>query len=289
MPKSYRLAVSLITLILILIAILNCALYRTANATPLMPELRGNQFVLRAKFTTTYEKSIAERKHNIKLASKSLNKTFIESGVEFSFNQTVGARTEKRGYKTAKIISNGKFIDGVGGGVCQVSTTLYNAVLLADLKITEYHPHSLEVPYCAPSFDAMVNSGGADLRFYNDTGMPVYILTSATDSALTISIYGKKMDYKIERKSIIKNYLDYLEPETLIDENGEYPKLYEGETQILNYGKRGLKSEGYLVYKDRAKTIEIKKVRSDKYSSVKGVVVIGTKKRPEMSDIIQEN
>jgi vancomycin resistance protein YoaR len=68
----------------------------------------------------------------------------VDVGGEFSFNLTVGKRTEKRGYKTAKIIVNGEFVDGVGGGVCQVSSTLYNAVLLAGLNVIEYHPHSLQ-------------------------------------------------------------------------------------------------------------------------------------------------
>lgn len=272
---------NLILLLTLSFIILVFGIYITpANAlSPYRPR-NYQPFVLRASFSTNYSKSTKERKHNIELALNSIHKTFIEQGAEFSFNKTVGARTVSRGYKSAKIIANGKFIDGIGGGVCQVSTTLYNAVLLAGLKVTEYHPHSLAVSYCAPSFDAMVNSGGADLRFVNNSGMPVYILTKFNGEDITISIYGEKMQYKIERKGVVKEYLDLLEPEILIDDAGEYPELYEGERLTVSYGKRGIKSEGYLIYKDKSKTVSVQKIRNDKYSSIKGVVVIGTQKRP---------
>ena len=113
---------------------------------------------------------------------------------EFSFNYTIGERTERRGYKKAKIIVGGEFVDGVGGGVCQVSTTLYNAVLLAGLKVVECHPHSLPVSYVEPSFDAMVNSGWADLKFINDTHNPVIIRARADGAKLTIQIFGEPMN-----------------------------------------------------------------------------------------------
>ena len=90
--------------------------------------LSPKQICLRSKFYTSFSTSSLERIHNIKLASKSLDKVVIESNAEFSFNKTVGARTVERGYKNSKIIVGGAFIDGVGGGVCQFSTTLYNAL-----------------------------------------------------------------------------------------------------------------------------------------------------------------
>jgi vancomycin resistance protein YoaR len=156
-------------------------------------DLKPKFLTERAVFSTSYETSSSERKHNIALASKSLNNTIVDVGAEFSFNMTVGARTEKRGYKTAKIISGGEFVDGVGGGVCQVSTTLYNAVVRAGLMVTEYHPHSLQVSYVLPSTDAMVNSGSADLRFVNNTNNPIIIKTTATNTTITIKIVGEPL------------------------------------------------------------------------------------------------
>ncbi|MBR1984094.1 MAG: VanW family protein [Clostridia bacterium] len=164
----------------------------TVSAMPFY-DLQPKELTLRASFYTSYPASTEERKNNIKVASKSLDNVFVDSNSEFSFNDTVGPRTVNRGYKTAKIIFGGQFVDGVGGGVCQVSTTLYNAVLLAGLLISEYHPHSLAVSYVAPSFDAMVNSGSADLKFINNTHNPIIIKSHADDASIKIEIYGEPM------------------------------------------------------------------------------------------------
>lgn len=244
-------------------------------------DLQPQDLTVRSKFYTSYSSSTAERKSNIALASKSLNNVFVDVGTEFSFNRTVGARTENRGYKTAKIIVGGKFVDGVGGGVCQVSTTLYNAVLLAGLEITEYHPHSLPVSYIAPSFDAMVNSGNADLRFVNNTHNPIVIKANTTDSVLTIEIIGEPMTESISRQSIITDYIPAPEEEIIVDTAGEYPDLYQGERKVLTFGKQGYKSEGFLIKSVNGKPVSVQKIRSDKYSAMRGVVIEGTAIPPE--------
>lgn len=244
-------------------------------------QLKPQELTLRSEFYTSYPQSSDERKSNIKLATKTINGYFLDVGAEFSFNRVVGARTTARGYKNAKIIVGGKFVDGVGGGVCQVSTTLYNAVILAGLKVEEYHPHSLPVSYVAPSFDAMVNSGSADLRFTNDTYNPIIIYATATDSTVKISIFGQPMKEKYYRVSKINEYLEPPESEVLIDQKGEYPDLYDGEKKVLAYGKQGLKSEGCLIKKIGGKTIKVIKLRSDTYNAVRGTIVVGTTPRPE--------
>ena len=165
---------------------------RTTYAMPFYG-LNPCEIVKRSSFSTNYSSSTLERKHNIYLASKSIDKTMVDVGGEFSFNLVVGGRTEKRGYQKSKIIINGEFADGVGGGVCQVSTTLYNAVILAGLEIVEYHPHSLPVSYVAPSFDAMVNSSYADLKFRNNTQNPIIIRAWADGDRLKIDILGQKL------------------------------------------------------------------------------------------------
>ncbi len=249
-----------------------------AQAMPFY-DLKPQNLVLRAEFSTDYRKSNEERKHNIALAAKTLNDVFVDVGGEFSFNAAVGARTEKRGYKTAKIIVKGEFTEGVGGGVCQVSTTLYNAALLAGLKITEAHAHSLPVSYVKPSFDAMVNSGSADLRFINVTHNPMIIKTSADGKTLTVKIYGEPMAEKYLRKSVIKGEI---EPEYTVvtDKNGEYPDLYLGERRIVKYGIKGVISEGYLIKTVNGKTVSTTRIRRDKYLSVGGVIAEGTAIRP---------
>ena len=246
-------------------------------------DLKPQEQVLRAEFSTDYSKSSAERKHNIALAAKSLNNTFIDVGGEFSFNGTVGARTEKRGYKPAKIIVKGEFVEGVGGGVCQVSTTLYNAAVRGGLNITEVHGHSLAVSYVKPSCDAMVNSDSADLRFINRTHNPVVVKTSANGKTLTVKIYGEPMTETYELKSVIKREIL---PEYTVcqDDAGEYPDLFSGERKIINNGKKGYESEGYLVTKANGKTLSSVRVRRDTYLSVNGLIVEGTMPKPSADE-----
>ena len=242
-------------------------------------DLQPEALTLRASFYTSYSSSTKERKHNIALASKSLNNVFVDVGGEFSFNKTVGERTEKRGYKKAKIISGGEFVDGVGGGVCQVSSTLYNAVLLSGLEIVEFHPHSLPVGYVAPSFDAMVNSGWADLKFRNNTHNPIIIKTFATEDRLLIEIHGQKMNETYQRESVVTSTILPLEEQIVFDELGAYPDLYEGETRQVRYAKNGYTSEGYIVKIANGKK-QRKKIRTDKYGAIRGLVVQGTAKKP---------
>lgn len=231
-------------------------------------------FCERAKFFTTYYSSSEERISNIKLASQKINGVFLDVNEEFSFNNIVGERTENNGYKNSKIILGGKFTDGVGGGVCQVSTTLYNAVLLAGLKVTESHPHSLAVSYVAPSFDAMVSFGYADLKFVNDTGYPVLIKAFANDYMLTISIFGQKMSERYARQSTITGELPAPPEETIFDEENLYPELEVGERKVICYSKKGLTSEGALIKLINGKPVSVKTIRKDVYRGAKGLIVM---------------
>ena len=251
-------------------------------------DLKPSEITLRASFYTTYSASTKERKHNIALACKSLNNTLVESFGEFSFNRCVGERTEKRGYQKAKIIAQGEFVDGIGGGVCQVSTTLYNALILAGLEIIECHPHSLPVSYVEPSFDAMVNSGYADLKFINNTHNPIIIKAFANGDKLLIEIWGQKMKEKYIRKSVVTKTLPALEEQVIFDTDGNYPDIFQGEYRWVRYGKEGLLSEGYVV-KVLGKKTEKKKIRSDRYSPTRGLIVYGTAEKPKEEQKEKEN
>lgn len=246
--------------------------------------LRPQKIVKRAEFYTSFSASSAERKNNIAVAAKALDKTFIDVGGEFSFNKRVGARTEARGYKKAKIIVSGKFVEGVGGGVCQVSTTLYNAALLSGLTITEYHPHSLPVSYIAPSFDAMVNSGSADLKFVNNTDNPIIIFAETIDSQIKISVFGEPLEAKFVRKSVVTEKIAAPAEEIVHDEKGEFPDLFFGERKVLSYSKEGYKSEGYLIKLINGSPVSSVKIRTDVYASSRGKVVEGTRPREYEED-----
>lgn len=212
-------------------------------------------------FTTYFDGNNTDRSGNIRLAAEKINGTAVESGGVFSFNGIVGARTEENGFKPAKIIEDGKFVLGYGGGVCQVSTTLYNAALLSGLDIVEYHPHSLQVAYVAPSRDAMVSGSYFDLKFRNNRLTPVYVRVNCGLSSITCTIYGESDGYKYSLKSTVTNTVP--RPRTVIVEGDE--------DKILTYGRDGTESEGYLV-KSGAGGETCTLIRKDKYRAVADVV-----------------
>ena len=229
-----------------------------------------------ASFATLFDSSNRPRSFNIALACGKINGISILPGETFSFNDTVGPRTAENGFKTAKIISGGKFVEGVGGGVCQVSTTLYNAALLAGMRVTESHPHSLQVSYVKPGADAMVNYYFADLRFVNDTKNPVYLETSANGSSLTVRFYGEPMREKYVFESDI---VGRTEPKEVVEKDtaGEYPDLKKGERKIVRAGRAGLTCESRLLrYSESGKFLGKCKLRRDKYQPIDTIIVEGT-------------
>lgn len=229
---------------------------------------------LRARFSTEYASSQEGRKHNVALAARTISGVRLENGQTFSFNAVVGARTEKNGYRSAKIIQDGKFVDGVGGGVCQVSTTLYNAALLAGLTVTEQHPHSLAVGYVEPSFDAMVNSGSSDLKFINETGGPVFLRMTADGTMLTAEVYGLRNTATYERKSVT---VQSINPPPRVEVEDETGDVLEGQVKVLQYAKSGLVSEGYLLITEKGRTRQVR-LRKDQYAPSGEIVAIGKKK-----------
>ena len=145
-----------------------------------------------ASYQTKY--SPGNRGHNIALAAGKLNGSLVKPNGIFSFNDTVGLRTATAGYKVAGVILDGQMADGIGGGVCQVSSTLYNAVLLAGLTPTARTSHALPSAYCPPGLDATVADGQIDLQFRNQLAHSVYLLTSADGHTLTVYILGTRAE-----------------------------------------------------------------------------------------------
>lgn len=140
-------------------------------------------------FTTYFNASDKSRTKNLKLAAEAINNFQVGSGKTFSFNQTVGPRSPERGYEKATIFVNKEMVEGYGGGICQVSTTLYNAVQSAGLLVLERHPHSLPVPYVPLGKDATVNYGTTDFKFKNDKAREITIQATVEKDKLTVEIY----------------------------------------------------------------------------------------------------
>lgn len=223
-----------------------------------------------ARFSTEYATSSAARKNNVATAVRAIGGRKLLPGEEFSFNRAVGARKRENGYLPAKIIENGRFADGIGGGVCQVSSTLYNAALLSGLTVTERHGHSLSVSYVEPSFDAMVSDAGADLKFRNDGETAVYFGAFADGERIVFSFYGKKGTCEYRRKSYVLSYIDPPEEETIVC--GELPR---GESREVVKARTGIVSEGFLETYENGKLICRKALGKDRYAPLRGIRLIG--------------
>ncbi|MDR2648267.1 MAG: VanW family protein [Clostridiales bacterium] len=141
---------------------------------------------------TTYTTNVPNRNTNISLACQFLSGTMLKPGSTFSFNRELGYTSESRGFKEAGILVNGMPDTGLGGGICQVSSTIYNAVLEAGLKVVERHAHSAAVGYVPKGRDATVSYGGPDFKFQNNTPNDLYLILEYNDRTLTVSLYGKK-------------------------------------------------------------------------------------------------
>jgi len=231
---------------------------------------------LTAKHSTNFSNSSENRAHNIKLALKKINGTRLEAGEEFSFNQVVGKRTKDRGFKEGNIIVSGKYEKGIGGGVCQVSTTLYNAALLGGMDITLVKNHSLECGYELPSFDAMVSSA-QDLKFKNNGKTPVFIKAFSENGRAVVEFYGEKMPHILSRKYEIVHRKEAPPINKIVDTGYKYHNedAISGEQKVVYYPRGELKTIGYLVYSNLdGSFIKQRKIRQDVYKASEGLLAI---------------
>ena len=214
-----------------------------------------------SSYTTYFNAEDKGRSKNIAIAASLIDGTAIQAYGDFSFNQTVGRRTADAGFRQAKIIVNGEYVLGVGGGVCQVSTTLYNAALKSGVAVTEYHPHSLRVSYVAPSRDAMV-SNDCDLRLYNPYSHPIYITAQVFEEGLRVTFYGENEG---DRYEVISKILEEIPPPAPIVKTEEK----EG---ILRSPKNGVRSEMYLERYRGGVLVTRKRMRVDEYRPIQGII-----------------
>lgn len=192
---------------------------------------------------TTNTPNNRNRGINIRLAATAIDGTVLFPGEEFSFNQIVGPRTPQKGYTIAHIYSEGEVRDGYGGGICQVSTTLYDAALLANLTVTERHNHMFTVGYVPLGMDAAVSYGYADLRFRNTTNYPVMIDAQVSDSnVLTFSIVGTNL-YPEVKVRLVSRVISVTKSSTqYIDD----PQLAEGLEVVMEDGMDGAVVDTYI-------------------------------------------
>ena len=175
------------------------------------------------------------------------------------------------------MILDGQYTDGLGGGVCQVSTTLYNALLLSGF-IPKAVQHTLVSSYVMAGFDAMVSYGTADLTFVNDTPYPVYIKGETHNKVVTFTIYGQPNSYEIVREN--DEVRERFATKYIVDKVS-YPELiYDDQTRVVRNGSDGVKTKSYLCYYKDGVLVMRKQIRSNSYKRVDKVIAHGYKQRP---------
>lgn len=239
-----------------------------------------NVIKLRSEFSTSLVGSDPNRKHNVETAIKCFNGMIVLPDEVISFNQTTGERTNNSDYKDAKIIVQGEFVLGTGGGVCQASTTLYNALIRSDVEILTVNNHTLPVGYVPRAFDAMVNDSTSDLIFKNNTGYPLYFLTGVKEDRAFVKIFGAPLEegLTIETRSEFIKDLPHKGDKILPDTKGTYSDkiTYKGEYWRVRYPSNGSEYKGYLQYIKNGEVIAEKEVRHVYYSGQEGIIMEGT-------------
>jgi len=223
-----------------------------------------------SSYATDFASSNVPRSTNIRLASGKLNGVVLMPGDVISFNQTVGERTVDGGYQVAGVLKNGKHDTGLGGGICQVSGTLYNALLLGDLKIIHRENHSIPVPYLAVGRDATVDYGDLDLVFQNDTDKAIAISSVWEPGTLHFYVLGTKVPGRS-----VKIETDHYKTWDNGEETRVDPTLPPGSTTIDNPGAIGRSIDTYrLVYED-GKLVRKETMSHSYYSGAKRVILTG--------------
>lgn len=225
-------------------------------------------------FSTNYATSSQARATNIYVATKNVNGTLIMPGDTFSFNEVVGERTKARGYQEAPVIVNQKLESGLGGGICQVSSTLYNAILQANIKTTERAHHTFPSHYVEKGLDATVDWGNIDLKFKNTFDYPIYIEAGTSNKNVYFDIYSneklKQRTYKISSE-----VYSTIEPTTkYIDD----PTLPAGTEEVVRSSHTGYKVKVYRDIYENGKFIKREIVSNDYYVAINGLIKRGTKK-----------
>ena len=228
---------------------------------------------LLGKYSTTYATYQVERSSNVATAAGRINGTVLAPGETFSTIKVIKERTEANGYKSASEYSSGKVVDGVGGGVCQVSTTLYNAVINAELEVVERSPHSMVVSYVDVSRDAAIAGDYKDFKFKNNTNAPVYIAASAEGGVLSFRIYGEETRESGREISFESEILETIQPGDDVETVDETkPASYREVTQSAHVG---YKAKLWKIIKVNGKQTDKVQLNSSSYAAEPRHVTVG--------------
>ena len=237
---------------------------------------------LLGSFTTSFSTSGSNRGKNVSSGASHINGTVLYPGEEFSAYETVSPFTEANGYAMAGSYLNGEVVDSMGGGICQVSTTLYNAVLRAELNVTERSPHSMTVHYVDLSEDAAIAGTYKDFKFVNSTEYPIYIEGYTTsDKKITFNIYGKETRDKNRTISFESQMVSETPATTILQEDAGQGIGYKA---VSSKGSSGYVAELYKIVKVNGVETDRIKVNKSTYKGTNRVVTYGTAGDPTLSE-----
>jgi len=233
---------------------------------------------------TRFSEAQRNRSHNIRQATARINGVVLLPGEVFSYNQTVGPRTLREGFRKAPVIVHGELVPGDGGGVCQVSSTLYMAALQAGLEIAQRSKHAFPIGYAPAGLDATVVYGALDLRFRNSTSYPIAIMAYAHRGKMVVQVWGNlqaKRRVRIQRvvHSVIETPVKTVPA----------PHLPEGVQRVVTKGHAGMKVSVYRIMEEPGKPPVREKISTDSYRPQTRVVMVGQAPRPAGEPTVQPN
>lgn len=231
---------------------------------------------LLGSYSTSFASSAAPRANNVKTAAGYINGTILYPGKTFSTIKVIRDRTEENGYQAAPEYSSGNVVDGIGGGVCQVSTTLYNAVINAELEIVERSPHSMVVGYVDVSRDAAISGDYKDFKFKNNTDAPVYVAGYAEGGTLTFRIYGEETRPANRKVTFESETLETIQPGAPVETvDASKPSSYRSVTQSAHVGYKAKLWK--IVYIDGKQTEKIE-LNTSSYKAEPEHITVGPSK-----------
>ena len=230
-------------------------------------------------FTTSYTSSSASRSGNVANGARLINGSVVWPGETFSAGGTMNPITAANGYYMAGAYENGQVVESIGGGVCQVSTTLYNAALMAELEITERSNHSMIVSYVKPSMDSAIAGTYKDLKITNNTDAPIYIEGVTANKHITFTIYGHETRPANRTIKYESEVLEVIQPGAeKVTKDPTQPTTYRKVTQSAHVGYKAQLWK--IVYED-GKQVSREKVNYSSYAAEPAYVTVGTKEAEE--------
>jgi vancomycin resistance protein YoaR len=232
--------------------------------------------VMQSIFSTRFNTDDVKRSTNVRLAAEKINGQLLQPGQTFSFNETVGPRDKVSGFQEAMEFFDGELVPGIGGGICQVSSTLYNAALLANLDIKERLNHAKPLGYIGLGRDATVAYGVLDFKFVNTSNSPVMLVCEISGDTLYAAVFGRE---KI--RETIDIYITEVKEIPPVTVKKPDPQLLVGETKTENKGAPGYDLKVFRVVSLGGKVIKREFLSKDQYMADNIIIKVGIKPKPE--------